>query len=75
MPRMTRYQSTPSNGTRIMVQLLIVAMTAAVIVAITACSGEQPPPTHRPQTEHRSPNQTIEAMAAEMAALQTRFIQ
>ena len=69
---MTHYRSTASKRTRNIAQLLMVAMTAAVIVAITACSGEQPPPTHRPQTEDRSPIQTMEAMAAEIAALQTK---
>ena len=69
---MTRYTSTPSKKIRTIVQLLIVAMMTAVIVAITACSGKQPPPTHRPQNEDRSPIQTIEAMAAEIAALQTK---
>ena len=69
---MTRYRSTPSKRIRTTVQLLMVAMIAAIIIAITACSGEQPPPTHLPQTEDRSPIQTIEAMASQMAALQTK---
>ena len=69
---MTRNTSTASKRIRTIVQLLTVAVTATFIVAITACSGEQPPPTHRPQTEDRSPIQTMEAMAAEIAALQTK---
>ncbi len=69
---MTRYTSTASKRTRTMAQLLTVAMTATLIVAITACQGEQTPPTPRPQTEDRSPMQTIEAMASEIAALQTQ---
>ena len=69
---MTRYTSTASKRTRTIAQLLTVVMTAAVIVAITACQGEQPPPTHRPQTEDRSPIQTMEAMALDIAALQTK---
>ena len=69
---MTRYTSTVSKRTRTIAQMLIVATITAVIVAITACSREQPPPTHRPQTEDRSPMQTMEAMAAEIAALQTQ---
>ena len=72
---MIRYRSTASKRTRTIVQLLIVAMTAALIVAITACSGEQPQPTHRPQTGDRSPAQTIEAMVSEIAALQTQAAQ
>ena len=68
---MTRHTSTASTRTRTIDQLLTVAMTA-VIIAIIACSGDQPPPTHRPQTEDRSPMQTIEAMAVEIAALQTK---
>ena len=60
---MTHYQSTASKRTRTTVQLLIVAMTAAVIIAVTACSGEQPQPTARPQTTDERPAQTIEAMA------------
>ncbi len=69
---MTRYTSTPSKRIRTIVQLLTVAMTATLIVSITACQGEQTPPTHRPQSEDRSPIQTMEAMAAEIAALQTK---
>ena len=72
---MIRYQSTASKRTRTIVQLLIAAMTATVIIAVTACSGEQPPPTHRPQTVDRSPAQTMQAMASEMAALQTQAAQ
>lgn len=72
---MTRYQCTPSKRTRRIVQTLIVAMTAALIVAITACSGEQPPPTPRPQRVDPGPMGTIEAMALQMAALQTQAAQ
>ena len=68
---MLRYTSAASKRTRTIAQLLIVAMTA-VIVAITACTGEQSPPTSRPQRVDPSPIQTIEAMASEIAALQTQ---
>ena len=61
---MNRHMSTPSKRTPTVVQLLMVAMTAAAIVAITACSEDRPPPTHRPQTVDPSPMQTIEAMAS-----------
>ena len=69
---MFRYTSTPSKRACPIVQLLIVAMTAAVIGAITACSGEQPTTTARPQRVDPSPMQTIEAMAYQMAVLQTK---
>ena len=69
---MTRYQPTPSKRTRNIAQLLTVAMSVAVIAAITACSGDQPPPTHRPQRVDPGPMATIEAMALQMAALQTQ---
>ena len=72
---MNRYQSTPSKRTRAIAQLLMVAMATAIIAAITACSGEQPQPTPRPQTVDRSPMRTIQAMAAEMADLQTKAAQ
>ena len=75
MTCMTHYQSTTSKRTRTIVQLLIMAMTATVIVAITACQGEQPPPTSRPQRVDPSPMQTIEAMALQMAALQTKVVE
>lgn len=69
---MTRYTSAPANRTCTIVQLLMVAMTAALIVAITACWGDQPPPTPRPQRVDPGPMATIEAMALQMAALQTQ---
>ena len=69
---MNRYTSTPSKTTPTAVQLLMAAMAAAVIVAITACSGEQLPPTQRPQTVDPRPMRTIEAMSSQIAALQTK---
>ena len=72
MPQMTRYQSTASKRTLPIPQLLIAAMTAAFIIAATACSGEQPPPTRHPQTGDQSPAQTMEAMAQEIEVLQTK---
>lgn len=69
---MTRYQSAPSRRTGTIVRLLIVAMATDVIVAITACSGEQLPPTPRPQRVDPGPMGTIEAMALQIAALQTQ---
>ena len=72
---MFRYTSTPSKRACPIVQLLIVSMTAAVIGAITACSGEEQPPTARPQRVDPRPMQTIEAMASQMAVLQTRAAQ
>ena len=69
---MTHYQPTPSKRTRPLVQLLIVTMIAATIVAIIACSGEQPQPTPTPQATDESPMHTIDAMAQEIADLQDK---
>ena len=77
---MTRYRSTASKRTRTPVQLLIVAMAAAVIIAATACSQDEPLPTlsfqstdrTAEQTIDRNAEQTIEAMAQEIAVLQTK---
>ena len=57
---MNRYHSTASKRTRTPVQLLIAAMTAAVIVAVTACSGEQPQSTARPQTDRPKASADLE---------------
>ena len=68
---MTRYQPTASKRTPTILQLLIVTMTATVIAAITACSGEQHQPNAQPQTTDERPTQTIEAMGQEIVVLQT----
>ena len=72
---MTRYRSTASKRTRTPVQLLIVAMAAAVIIAATACSQDEPLPTLSFQSTDRTAEQTIEAMPSVIAALQTQAAQ
>ena len=69
---MTRDQSTGSRRTCTTGHILVVAIVAAMIATITACSGEQHPPTYRPQRVDPSPMQTMEAMASDIAALQTQ---
>ena len=53
-----------------LLQTLLAAALAAITILITACSEQQPQPT--PQTTDERPMQTIEAMAQEIAVLQTK---
>ena len=77
---MTNYQSPPSKGTPTAAQLLIAAIIAALIIAATACSDQEPLPTLSftntdrtdQQTTDRSLAQTMEAMAREISVLQTK---
>ena len=61
-----------TQRTRTLLQTLLAAATAAIIIAVAACSEQQPQPTARPQTTDERPMQTIDAMAQEIAALQTK---
>ena len=58
-----------TQRTRTLLQLLLAAATAAII---TACSEQQPQPTPLQLTTDERPMQTIEAMAQEIVALQTK---
>ena len=69
---MTAYRTAKSNRTHSITHILLAAIAAALIATITACSREEPPSTSRPQRVDPSPMQTIEAMASQMAALQTQ---
>ena len=69
---MTLHRTAAFKRTLTITQLLLAGAAAVIILTITACSGEQPQPTNRPQTEDRSPGQTIEAMSQEITALQTQ---
>ena len=69
---MNPHQNPGSHGTSYILRLLAATLITAAIAATAACSGEQPPPTHRPQTSDRNLSKTIEAMASEIETLHTK---
>ena len=69
---MNPHQKARSHGTNYLLRLLAATLITAAIAATVACSGEQPPPTHRPQTSDRNLSKTIEAMASETETLHTK---
>ena len=70
---MTPYQPTAETGVHRTAKLLIVIATAISLIAVIACSGDEPPPTDRPDRSQPQVEKTIEAMDAEIAALQTEI--
>ena len=69
---MNPHQKARSHGTNYLLRLLAATLITAAIAVTVACSGEQPPPTHRPQTSDRNLSKTIEAMASETETLHTK---
>ena len=68
---MSPYRPTAGNVVHRTARLLIAIATAITLVAIVACSAEEPPPTDRPDRDQQKLEQTIEAMTGEITALQT----
>ena len=69
---MNSHRPTAETGVHRTARLLLATATAIILVAIIACSGEEPPPTDRPDRSQAQLAQTIEAMDTEIAALQTK---
>ena len=55
-------------------QPLLAAAVLTTIIAILACSSDHTQPTSRPLKQDDSPEQTIEAMAIQISALQTKSV-
>ena len=64
---------TATHRIRTFPPLLLTAAMAAIIIAGTACSEQQPQPTAHPKMTQEKPMQTIEVMAQKIAALQTKI--
>ena len=69
---MNPHQNPRSHRTSYLLRLLAATLITAAIAATAACSGDQPPPTHRPETSDRNLSKTIEAMASEIENLNTK---
>ena len=52
-------------------RILPAIATAISLTVFIACSGNEPPPTDRPDRDQQRLSQTIEAMTQELTALQT----
>ena len=68
---MKPHRPTAGNGVHRTPGILLALVSAITLVAIVACSGDEPPPTDRPDRSQPQLEQTIEAMDTEIAALQT----
>ena len=68
---MNSHRPTAENGVHRTARLLLATATAIILVAIIACSGEEPPPTDRPDSDQHKLAQTIEAVTGQLTALQT----
>ena len=68
---MNPHRPAAESGVHRTATLLIAIATAITLVAIVACSAEEPPPTDRPDRDQQKLEQTIEAMTGEITALQT----
>ena len=68
---MNSHRPTAENGVHRTARLLLATATAIILVAIIACSGEEPSPTDRPDSDQHKLAQTIEAVTGQLAALQT----
>ena len=63
----------PKAGTGVhrTARLLLAIATAISLTMVIACSGEEPPPTDRPDKDQQKLAQTIEAVTGQLTALQT----
>ena len=68
---MNPHRSTAGNGVHRTTRLLLAIATAITLTVVIACSGEEPPPTDRPEKDQQKLAQTIEAATGQLTALQT----
>ena len=70
---MNTHRLTAQTGAHRTARLLLAIATAITLAVVIACSGDEPPPTDRPDRSQPQLEQTIEAMDTEIAALQTEM--
>ena len=70
---MNPHQPKAGTGVHRTAKLLLAIATAISLTMVIACSGDEPPPTDRPDRSQPQVEKTIEAMDAEIAALQTEI--
>ena len=68
---MKPHRPTTENGVHRTPGILLALVSAITLVAILACSGDEPPPTDRPDKDQQKLAQTIEAVTGQLTALQT----
>ena len=68
---MSSSRPTAGNGVHRTARLLLATATVIILVAIIACSGEEPPLTDRADKNQQKLAQTIEAVTGQLTALQT----
>ena len=68
---MTSNRPTAGNGVHRTAKLLLAIATAISLTIAIACSGEESPPTDRPDKDQQKLAQTIEAVTGQLTALQT----
>ena len=68
---MNPHRPTAGNGVHRTARLLLAIGTAIAMAVVIACSGDDRPPTDRPDKDQQKLAQTIEAVTGELTALQT----
>ena len=68
---MRPHRPTAESGAHRTARLLLAIATAITLTVVIACSGDEPPPTDRPDRSQPQLEKTIEALDAEITALQT----
>ena len=71
---MNPHRPTPRNRVHRTARLLLAIATALTLTMVIACSGDEPPPTDRPDRSQPQLEKTIEALDTEIAALQTETV-
>ena len=68
---MNPHRPTAETGVHRTAKLLLAIATAISLTMVIACSGDEPPPTDRPDRDQQKLEQTIEAVTGQLTALQT----
>ena len=68
---MNPHRPTAGTGVHRTARLLLAIATALTLAVVIACSGDEPPPTDRPDKDQQKLAQTIEAVTGQLTALQT----
>ena len=70
---MRPHRPTAESGVHRTARLLLAIATAISLTMVIACSGDEPPPTDRPDRDQPQLEKTIEAVTGELTALQTKM--